>query len=210
MDSTFRKKYFGVRSPHFYIIQYEERAYGIYCFLVPLIFSGLALGFHIANPCVNYTPYLVYLTSSLYGTSVIFVCIATAIYFSIAKFCTLELAKIHTLELVSLHASMASALAFYDLYTYTSNGYAAFGSFLQFFMSGFLIWISLMERHNYNCYQHLEEVTAFSGDYPKRKMIFFAFFHMSWIVWFVILGFAMGFDYELWDEANNRSEILCL
>lgn len=208
MKSAFKQKFFGSQSEHFRITNWQF--YLFHCVFIPCLFSGLAIGFHAANPCVNYTSVLFITVTTLYSVSVVCVAIATAAYLLVCQFCSLELIMIHQFELVSLHASMASALGFYDLYTYTSSGYAAFGSFIQFFMSGFLIWISLMERHSYTCYQHFEKQTSFSGNQAQRTNIFYAFFHLSWIIWFTILGFALAYDYELWEQGSGRNENLCL
>jgi hypothetical protein len=204
----FKDEFFADQLNHIRIV--DPYFYVVYCFIVPGIFSGTAIGFHVANPCINYTSALFATVTALYCTTVFFICIATGCYINICTFCNMELIRIHQLELVALHGALASTLGFYDLYTYTSNGYAAFGAFLQFFMSFFLIWISLMERHNYTCYNHFEQKKAYSGNKPEARNVFYAFFHLSWIVWLPIIGFALGYDYELWDDSFNRDLTLCL
>ncbi len=160
---------------------------------------------HSLNPCINQTSSLFAIVTGVFGGTVLFVQITTAMYFWFSYFCDEGLLLEHQLDIAALHCGLASTLGFYDFYTYLpadSGPYAAIGSAIQFIFTFFLIWIAVIEKHRHNCLKSDE--TALRSGSPHLLNFFYFCYYFSILCWFSLIGLAIGFDWQLWvaDRTN--------
>lgn len=182
-------------------------------FVCPLICLGLPLGWHLANPCSNYSPTLTWSTFGIFLFTALMVYAIAIIRIPIG-YCSPKQARDHMLFWLALWNAMGATLGAYDFYTYSLNVYSSLWAILMWILVFPLIIPNFCKGHLHNCPEEDEEdlpaPIAATGTPLARtcgRNGLAATTILMILGWMTLPGFLIGYDPSL--RNGPRSGTLC-